>query len=250
MSGRRAKAERRVTRLTPLQEQAARIIATADRMLALDLSYIPAAFDSQFIIGWMRAAYEQSKVIATLTAQGLAHAAAPNRRAFVEIAFRLLWLRTLDVEQRGQVLEGFVAREKNLTTGFYDTLKEMGYEHDVDLAAMDEVVANMLEDKELRQQVKAVTDAAKAAPVTLGLFAAWREETQYTHATGHLAVAYAPKTDDHRVGRDVPPTQHGGLETHHMVTFLVGTLVAELLEDAGLSQKAVEPILFTAWNAV
>lgn len=250
MSGRRAKAERRAARLTPLQEQAARIIATADRMLALDLSYIPAAYDSQFIIGWMRAAYEQSKVIATLTAQGLAHAAAPNRRAFMEIAFRLLWLRTLDVEKRGPVLEGFIVREKNLTTGFYDTLKEMGYEYEFDLSEMDEVVADMLEDKELRQQVKAVTDAAKAAPITLGLFSAWREETQYTHATGHLAVAYAPKTENDRVGRDEPPIQHGDLDTHHMVTFLVGTLVADLLKDAGLSQKAVEPILFAAWNAV
>lgn len=56
----------------------------------------------------------------------------------------------------------------------------------------------MLEDKELRQQVKTVTDAAKATPVTLGLFAAWREQTRNTHATEHLAVAYAPKTDDDR----------------------------------------------------
>jgi hypothetical protein len=250
MSGRRAKADRRAARLTPLQEQAARIIATADRMLALDLSYVPAAYDSQFLIGWMRAAYAQSKVIATLTAQGLAHAAAPNRRAFVEIAFRLLWLRTLDVDKRGPVLEGFVVREKNLTTGFYDTLKEMGYEQDIDLSAMDEVVAEMLADKDLRQQVKAVTDAAKAAPITLGLFSAWREETQYTHATGHLAVAYAPKTEDDRVGQDQPPAQHGDLNTHRMVTFLVGTLVAELLKEAGLPQNAVEPILFAAWNAV
>lgn len=250
MSGRRAKAGRRAARLTPLQEQTARIIATADRMLALDLSYIPAAYDSQFIIGWMRAAYEQSKVIATLTAQGLAHAAAPNRRAFVEIAFRLLWLRTLDVEKRGPVLEAMVANEKRLTKNFFKTAKEMGYEYEFDLSAMDEVVAEMTADKMLNEQVQVLTKAAKATPITLGLFTAWREETQYTHATGHLAVAYAPKTENDRVGRDEPPIQHGDLDTHHMVTFLVGTLVAELLKDAGLSQKAVEPILFAAWNAV
>ncbi|UCR89935.1 hypothetical protein [Mycetocola spongiae] len=65
-------------------------------------------------------------MIATLAAQGLGHAAAPNRRAFVEIAFRLLRIRTLDVEARGPVLETFVAREKNLTTVFFDTRKEMG----------------------------------------------------------------------------------------------------------------------------
>lgn len=237
-------------RLTPLQKHAARIIATADRMLALDLSFIPASYDSQFIIGWMRAAYEQSKVIATLTAQGLVHAAAPNRRAFVEIAFRLLWLRTLDAEQRGPAVEAIVANEKRLTKNFFKTAKAMGYEYEFDLSAMDGVVAEMTADKSLNEQVQVLTKAAKATPITLGLFSAWREETQYTHATGHLAVAYAPKTDDDRVGRDKPPTQHGDLDTHHMVTFLVGTLVAELLKDAGLSQKAVEPILFTAWNAV
>lgn len=249
MSGRRAKAERRAAALSPEQEQAARIIATADRMLALDLSYIPAAYDSQFIIGWMRAAYEQSKVIATLTSQGLAHAAAPNRRAFVEIAFRLLWLRTLNVEQRGPALEAMVANEKRLTKNFFKTAKEMGYEYEFDLSAMDEVIAEMTADKKLNQQVQVLTEAAKATPITLGLFTAWREETQYTHATGHLAVAYAPKTEDDRVARDVPPTQHGDLDTHHLVTFLVGTLVAELLKEAGLPQKAVEPILFAAWDA-
>lgn len=249
MSGRRAKTRRRAATLSLEQEQAARIIATADRMLALDLSCVPAAYDSQFIIGWMRAAYEQSKVIATLTVQGLAHAAAPNRRAFVEVAFRLLWLRTLDVEKRGPVLEGFIVREKNLTTGFYDTLKEMGYDHGVDLSAMDEVIADMLEDKQLRQQVKAVTDAAKAAPVTLGLYSAWREESQYTHATAHLAVAYAPKTVDDQVGRDSPPTQHADLDTHHMVTLLVATVVVELLRDAGVSSEAVRRIWLTAWDA-
>ncbi|MGO1531805.1 MAG: hypothetical protein ACTHZ5_13335 [Micrococcaceae bacterium] len=250
MSGRRAKAERRAARLSPLQQEAARIIATAEQMLALDLSYVPAAYDSQFIIGWMRAAYDQSRVIATLTAQGLAHAAAPNRRAFAEIAFRLLWLRTLEVDKRGAVLETFIAREKNLTSGFFDTLKEMGYDHDIDLSAMESVVADMMEDKDLKQQVKAVTDAAKAVPITLGLYTAWREETQYTHATAHLAVAYAPKTEADRVGLDTPPIQHGDLSTHHMVALLVGTLAAELLKEAGLSSKAVEPIFLTAWDAV
>jgi len=250
MSGRRAKTERRAERLTPVQEHATRIIATAERMLALDLSYIPAAYDSQFIIGWMRAAYDQSRVIATLTAQGLAHAAAPNRRAFAEIAFRLLWLRTLDVDQRGQVLETMVANEKRLTTGFFDTLKEMGYDHDIDLSAMEEVVAEVIEDKKLRRQATVITDAAKAAPITLGLYSAWREETQYTHATGLLAVAYAPKTDDDRVGRDEPPLQHADLDTHHMVTLLVGIIVVELLKDAGIPSKAVEPIWLAAWDAV
>jgi hypothetical protein len=92
-----------------MEEHAGRIITTAERMLALDLSNIPLARDSQFIVGWMRAAFDQSRVIAKLTADGLAHAAAPNRRAFSEIAFRLLWLRSLDEKNRAPALDTMIA---------------------------------------------------------------------------------------------------------------------------------------------
>lgn len=249
VSGRREKAARRAAKISPLEEHAGRIITTAERMLALDLSNIPLARDSQFIVGWMRAAFDQSRVIAKLTADGLAHAAAPNRRAFSEIAFRLLWLRSLDEKNRAPALDTMIANEKRLTTGFYDTLKEMGYEHDIDLSEMEKVVAEIIDDKELRQQVKAVTEAAKAAPITIGLYSAWREETQYTHATAHLAVAYAPEEPADRLGRGDPPLQHADLDTHHMVCLLVATLTTELLKDAGVDPDAVWPIMSTAWNA-
>lgn len=218
-------------------------------MLALDLSDIPLSRENQFIVGWMRAAYDQSRVIARLTADGLAHAAAPNRRAFSEIAFRLLWLRSLDGKKRAPALDTMIANEKRLTTGFYDTLKEMGYEHDIDLSEMEKVVAEVIDDKDLFQQIKVVKEAAKAAPITMGLYSAWREETQYTHATAHLAVAYAPEEPADRLGRDEPPLQHGDLETHHMVCLLVAMLTVDLLKDAGADPDVVWPIMSTAWNA-
>lgn len=62
-------------------------------------------------------------------------------------------------------------------------------------------------------------------------------------------MAYAPKTDDDYVGRDSPPTQHADLDTHHMVTLLVVTIVVELLRDAGIPSKAVSRIWLTAWDA-
>ena len=218
-------------------------------MLALDLSDIPLARDVQFIVGWMRAAYDQSRVIARLTADGLAHAAAPNRRAFAEIAFRLLWLRSLDREKRALALDTMIANEKRLTTGFYDTLKEMGYEHDIDLSEMERVIAEVIDDNAVRQQVKAVPEAAKAAPITIGLYSAWREETQYTHATAHLAVAYAPEGPADRLGTGEPPLMHADLDTHHAVCLLVATLTNELLREAGVDPDLVWPIMSTAWNA-
>ncbi|MFC8681929.1 hypothetical protein ACFT30_10435 [Microbacterium ureisolvens] len=249
MSGRRAKAKRRAVEVHPLHNHANRIIATAERVLALDLSHIPLTRPIQFYIGWMRAAFDQSRVIATLTAGDLAHAAAPNRRAFAEIALRLLWLRSLEAPSRTKALEQMIAREKELTTGFYETLAEMGIDHDVDLSAMDKVVAEVIDDRALRQQVKAVTDAAKAAPVTAGLYSAWREETQYTHATAHLAVAYALEEPADTLGQGSPPMQHADLSTHHMVCLLVGMLTAELVKDEGVADEAVLPIVFATWDA-
>jgi hypothetical protein len=218
-------------------------------MLALDLSHIPLTRTIQFYIGWMRAAFDQSRVIATLAAGDLDQAAAPNRRAFSEIAFRLLWLRSLDAQSRAKVLDQMIAREKQLTTGFYDTLTEMGIDHGVDLSAMEQVVAEVIDDKALRQQVKAITDAAKAAPITAGLYSAWREESQYTHATAHLAVAYAPEEPAGSLGRGVPPLHHADLSAHHMICLLVGTLTAELLKEEGVANHAVMPIVFAAWEA-
>ncbi|MFB7251212.1 hypothetical protein [Microbacterium sp. NPDC056234] len=220
----------------------------AERMLNLELPDVPLTRESQFIVGWMRAAFDQSRVIAKLTAEGLRHAIAPNRRAFTEIAFRLLWLRSVDRSKRAAALDTMIANEKRLTTGFYETLKDMGYDHDVDLSEMERILVEAIDDKGLRQQVKAVADAAKAAPITIGLYAAWREETQYTHATAHLAVAYAPEEPADRLGCSRPPSQHGDLDRHHMVCLLIATLATELLQDVGVEKDAAWPIMSTAWN--
>lgn len=217
-------------------------------MLALELPDVPLTRANQFVVGWMRAAYDQSRVIAKLTSEGLQHAAAPNRRAFAEIALRLLWLRSLDQTKRAPALDTMIANEKLLTTGFYATLKEMGFDHEVDLSDMEQIIVDAIDDRGVRQQVKAVTDAAKAAPITIGLYSAWREETQYTHATAHLAVAYAPERPADKLGMAQPPAQHGDLDSHHMVCLLVATVTTELLKEAGVDPDAVWPIMSTAWN--
>jgi hypothetical protein len=218
-------------------------------MLALELPDVPLTRANQFFVGWMRAAYDQSRVIATLTRAGLHHAAAPNRRAFAEIGLRLLWLRSLDEDERAPALDAMIENEKRLTTGFYANLDEMGVEHGVDLSAMERIIVEAIDDKKIRQQVKAVTAAAKAAPSTVGLYSAWREETQYTHATAHLAVAYAPEQPRDKLGKAEPPVRHGDLDTHHMACLLIATLTAELLRAAGVDPNAVWPIMSTAWNA-
>jgi hypothetical protein len=242
-------AEPEETTDTSIRDDANYIIERAEQMLALDLTLVPLARETQFIVGWMRGAFDQSRAIATLTRLGMADTAAPNRRSFAEIALRLLWLRNLDAKMRAAALDAMIADEKRLTTNFYDTLKQMGFDHDVDLSEMETIIAHAIEDKDIAQQIKAVTTAAKAAPQTIGLYSAWREETQYTHATAHLASAYAPEDPAGVLGSGRPPTELAGLDSHYMVCVLVATLAFELLREAGVDEEVAWPIVSTGWNA-
>lgn len=87
MSGKKSKAKRRAMRELPESIRKANCaLAATNRTLAADLSGIPLTRVTQFALGWMRAAFDQSRVIATLTKSGVAAAASPNRRPFAEIA--------------------------------------------------------------------------------------------------------------------------------------------------------------------
>lgn len=96
MSGRKSKAKRRAVREQPESIRNANYaLAATKRALAADLSGIPLTRVTQFILGWTRAAFDQSRVITTLTKSGLAASASPNRRSFAEIAVRLQWLHMM-----------------------------------------------------------------------------------------------------------------------------------------------------------
>ena len=46
----------------------------------------------------------------------------------------------------------------------------MGYEYDIDRSAMEEIATTVMDDKALKQHVKAITHAAKATPITTSAF--------------------------------------------------------------------------------
>ena len=90
MSGKKARATRRAVCDQPdVIRNANFALSATKRALDADLSGIPITRVTQFVIGWMQAAFDQSRVIATLTERGLAAAASPNRRSFAEISVRL-----------------------------------------------------------------------------------------------------------------------------------------------------------------
>jgi hypothetical protein len=235
MSGRRSKAKRRAVRELPESIRNANYaLAATKRTLAADLSGIPLTRVTQFALGWMRAALDQSRVIATLTKEGLAGAASPNRRSFAEIAVRLQWLQMTKQSDRASALDAMLEHERELTEKNQLHLRDMGYASDRDLSKMRDLVLESAGGA-LKDQARRFLAAAQSnESLSVGLYAAWREETQYTHATGAMAVAYAPAKGDDPFPYVVDPD----LTSHVYALFLVLTLTFHLLVEEGVARES------------
>ncbi|KQM36821.1 hypothetical protein [Microbacterium sp. Leaf203] len=214
-------------------------LAATRRALEADLEPIPVTRVTQFVIGWMRAAFSQSQVIATLTKRGMAPAAAPNRRSFAEIAVRLQWLFGMSQEDRAGALDAMLDHERELTEKNQEHLREMGFNSDRDLSAYQELVFDSAGGA-LKNEARVFLAAAKSNDsLSVGLYAAWREETQYTHATGAMAAAYAPANG----GDPFPHVMDPDLSSHTYALFLIVTLVYNLLVDEGVDEGAAKVIV-------
>ncbi|QNO38664.1 hypothetical protein H4J02_06645 [Protaetiibacter sp. SSC-01] len=219
------------------------MIETAQRVLAVDLSMVPATRTVQFVVGWTRAAFEESRAIAVLTREGLAHAAAPNRRSFAELILRLQWLHSVKPDQRAGALDGMIEEEKGLTRKFYGHLKHMGYDAQPDLSDMEQVLTDVIQDGRLVDQAKRILAAAKATDgAAIGMYYAWREETQYMHATAQLAAAYAPEIEG-RLGSGRPPVVDLEFEGHRTATVLAVALAYRLLVEEGVDEHTASLLI-------
>ena len=218
---------------------------SAERVLAVDLSKVPLSRTNQFIVGWLRACFEQSLVIATLTKANMAPAAAPNRRMFAEIALRLHWLHDLAPVDRAGAIDAMLEQEREQTVKTFQHMRDMGWESTVDFTDMNAFVLNETKNKRIKDQARKFAAAAHSTDVkNAGLFRAWREESSYAHATGYLAGAYAP-ANENRLGTGTPPVVDTDLESHRLVTLFVVTLAHRLL----IENDTAEPVAMSLVNA-
>lgn len=246
MNGRKAKTARRAEREAQPTVIAASV--TARRMVSLDLSEIPLTRYRQFVAGWLRAAFEQSLAIATLTEAGLAHAAAPNKRSLAEIVIRLQWVQSIGQADRAGALDAMIEDEKKSTEKFFRHLEDMGFKSDVDLTEMREFITEAVDNGRIRDQATKLVEAAKATEgQSVGMYYSWRHETQYTHATSALAVAYAPEIDD-QLGAGRPEVVDPHLETHRLITMLVVTLVYRLLVEDNVNENLAMRLVHAFFN--
>lgn len=151
MSQSRAKKDRESERKrSNPQSSVENVLRGANAILSLDLSEVPVSRVSQFAVGWLRAAFEQSRIIATLSASGLGHAAAPNRRAFWELTIRLLWLRDVARAERATAVDTMLDKERRTEATTDEHMRANGFPTNIDVAEMQAFVLNVTEDKVIR----------------------------------------------------------------------------------------------------
>lgn len=244
MSQKRAKAARRAMRERPAHiVNAEWVRRSAEAVLAVDLSKVPVTRVTQFIVGWFRAAFHQSVVIADLTTREMAPAAAPNRRLFAELGVRIHWLHDLAREDRPGAVDAMLDWERKNTEKTFKHMQDMGWDSDVDFTEMREFVLNTIENGEIRNEAEKFAAAAHATKVkNAGLFRAWREESSYAHATGYLAGSYAP-ADGTPWESAVPPVADSDLEAHRFTQVFIVTLVYWMLVEEGAEKAVAERII-------
>lgn len=185
------------------------------------------------------------EAIAVLSLGGLDYAAAPNRRSFVEITGRLQWLEAL--EDRAGALDTVDKEEQRLARSHVTHVSEIGLMIPTDYSGVKEVVTSATTDRKIQKQAKNFTEATKATAQSVGLFRAWREETQLTHATGALAVSYAP-VERGAFGIGKPFVADPMFQTLPMVGLLLLDYALRILRDEGLPQATIDRI-FDAYFA-
>lgn len=234
MSGRRAKKARSAERARPAHlKNAETVRRTAEAVLSVDLSDLRLRNRvPQVVIGLCRAAFAQSAVIATLTANGMSSSASPNRRLFLEAALRLHWLRDLTRDDRRRAVDTMLAKDRKDTNGTLAYLAKVGQEADFDPSEMNEFYLDSSETGAVQEQARKLDAAVKSTEVEpWSIYAMWREETKHAHPSATLAGEYAPTFDDAHLSSGEPDPMDLNLEAHSLVQQLIVMTTGWLLSD-------------------
>ncbi len=208
---------------------------SAAAVLAVDLGEVHLSRVTQVVVGWFRAAFQQSLVIADLTERGLASSAAPNRRLFAEVAVRLHWLSSLSTEDRKIAVDTMLNHERKTTLSTLKHLFDMGLRADFDPTEMNEFGLEFIDSGSLREQAKNFTEAARSMGAkNAAIFGIWRQESAFAHASGSLAGQLAPAVGNTRMGSGQQPVTDPDLEAHRIIQMLIVTVVGRLLAEEGV----------------
>lgn len=135
-------------------------------------------FPEQLVVGWLRAAFEQTQVIATLTVAGVEYAAALNRRAFWELTTQLLWLAGLPKAERGTGVDSTLNNERMREKKTDEYMRQNGLPSNIDVDAMEDLLLDVSGDKLMKTEAKLVTDAVKDTELNFWMiYRFWRDDS-------------------------------------------------------------------------
>lgn len=208
-------------------------------MLSVDLSdYKFRNRTAQVVVGLCRAAFAQSKAIATLARADLLSAAAPNRRLVLEVSLRFNWLEGLSRDERRKAADTMLAKDRDDTNKLIEHLHEDGHEVDFDA---DEMNAFELDDATkgaIHQQATRLRAAVEASAVKPGtIYSMWLEETKFAHASGSLAGQHAPTHDDLHMSSGIPLPMDPDLEAHRILQTIIVMTTCRILRDEGFPDE-------------
>lgn len=240
MSGRRSKKQRQTrSERSAYLVNAEAVIRSANAVLSVDLDDL--AFRNraaQVVVGLCRAAFAQSKVIATLARAGLLSAAAPNRRLAAEVALRLHWLEGLSRDERRKAADTMLEKDRADTEKLITYLRDAGQDVDFDLEEMNAFELDAATGGSIHQQTTRLRAAVESSEVKpWSIYSIWLEETIYAHASGALAGKYAPTHDDVHMSSGVPDPTDPDLEAHPIVQMLIVTTACRILRDEGMPEE-------------
>lgn len=217
---------------------------SADAVLGVDLSdHRFRNRVAQVAVGLCRAAFAQSKVIATLAKADLLSAAAPNRRLVLEVSLRLHWLQGLSRDERRRAVDTMLAKDRADTNKMLDYLRDAGHEADFDPTEMDAFKLDDAAKGAIHQQatkLRAAADSSEVQPWSI--YSMWMAETQLAHASGNLAGKYAPTHDDLHMASGTPDPMDPDLEAHRVIQTHVVMTTRRILLDEGFPEEKANRI--------
>lgn len=203
----------------------------------------------QIVVGLCRAAAAQSRVIAALSSVGLSSAAAPNRRLFLEVAIRLIWMASLSREDRRQATDIMLEADRRDTMATLDYLNGLGHEVDFDPSEMNSFELQAPTKGALQEQTRKLAAAVRQGDAEpWALYAMWREETKNSHPSGTIAGQYAPTFDGTHLSSGHPDPMDPDLEAHRLTQVLIVRATEQILSDEGY-EPAVASRIVDAFEA-
>ncbi|PQZ53150.1 MULTISPECIES: hypothetical protein [unclassified Microbacterium] len=218
------------------------VVTVARAVLAVDHQHIRTSPVGHTVIGWVLAAHDQILAVGEMTRDGRKSATAPNTRAVLEVALRLIWLHSLDDRAAG--LRAQFDGEASHANKHPENLQKMGLPITV-IETPPKIDLDQFGtlDPTLKSAARSILNLSEQTDDAGGFYDMWWTSTQFSHATKALADAYAPRD---AFGTITAPKDPRDWSPHlNAISMVICAVAGQILMEEGLTPDDAR-IFFTA----